>query len=106
MDDPLGLHALPAAQAITLHQKGGVAEPAQAGIQPEAGDTAADDEDIGAQGLRHERLPFGNKGQSITPSAAAVPHRKPPRAHDPCGLVDLWTCGRRDLAAMQATGLP
>ncbi|MNF75695.1 hypothetical protein D3C84_577730 [compost metagenome] len=77
VDDPLRLDALPAAQAIILHQKGGVADPAQAGIQPEAGDTAADDEDIGAQGLGHERLPSGNKGQSITLGAVTVPPEAP-----------------------------
>jgi len=53
VDDPLRLDALPAAERIALDQQGGEAFPAQAGVQPEAGDAAADDQDIGAEGVGH-----------------------------------------------------
>ena len=69
MDDALRLHALSAAKAVALHQQGGIAEPAQAGVEPEAGDAAADDEDIGAQGLGHGNAPSGNERRSITEPA-------------------------------------
>ena len=53
VDDALGLHALFAAKAAALDQQGAVAQAPQARVQPQAGDTAADDQDISAQGLRH-----------------------------------------------------
>ena len=62
MNDPLRLHALPAAQARRLHQERGEALATQTGIEPEAGDTAADDQDIGAESLGHERASKKNRG--------------------------------------------
>src|SRR5690606_19743333 len=57
VDDPLGFQALATAQAGALHQQAGVAGLAQPRVEPEAGHAAADDEDIGAQGLLgHARL--------------------------------------------------
>ena len=61
MDDALRFQALPAAQAAALHQHGGKALLAQAGVEPEAGDTAADDQDIGAERLGHERASAKNR---------------------------------------------
>ena len=61
VDDPLGFQALSAAEAGALHQYGGEALLAQAGIEPEAGDTAANDQDIGAESLGHARGLTGNR---------------------------------------------
>lgn len=61
MNDALRLQALPAAQAAALHQNGGEALLTQARIEPEAGDTAADDQYIGAERLGHERASAKNR---------------------------------------------
>ena len=61
MDDALRLQALPAAQAAALQQYGGEALLTQARIEPETGDTAADDQDIGAESLGHERASQKNR---------------------------------------------
>ena len=53
VDDALGFHALPAAEAGILHQQAGIAELAQARMQPETGDTAADDQHVRGKGLGH-----------------------------------------------------
>ena len=53
VDDALRFHALPAAEAGILHQQAGVAELAQARMQPETGDTAADDQHVRGKGLGH-----------------------------------------------------
>jgi hypothetical protein len=47
--------ALPTAQAGDFYQQGGKALAAQARIQPEAGDTTADDQNVSAQSLGHAR---------------------------------------------------
>jgi hypothetical protein len=68
VDDPLGFHALPAAESGVFHQQGGKALAAQARIQPETGDTAANDQDISAQGLGHAWISSGKQARSITAS--------------------------------------
>ncbi|MNY01085.1 hypothetical protein D3C86_1335990 [compost metagenome] len=47
VDDALGLHALPAAKAGAFHQHGRKTLAAQARVQPEAGDTSADNQNVG-----------------------------------------------------------
>ncbi|MCY1452408.1 hypothetical protein D9M71_693240 [compost metagenome] len=47
MDDPLGFEGLLATEAGAFHQHCRIAEPAQAGIEPEACDPSADDQHIG-----------------------------------------------------------
>jgi hypothetical protein len=53
MDDALGLHALPAAEAGAFHQHGRKTLAAQARIQPEAGDTSADNQNVGGNNGWH-----------------------------------------------------
>src|SRR5690606_12601265 len=71
VDDPLGLETLAAAEAGVFHQQGGVAQAAQAGVEPAAGDTAADDQDIGAERLGHAGARCGT-GAQYTGSVAAA----------------------------------
>ncbi|MNH29515.1 hypothetical protein D3C79_897510 [compost metagenome] len=53
MDDALGLDGLLAAKAGAFHQYCRVAQPAQAGIEPEACDPGADDQHVSGNGRWH-----------------------------------------------------
>ncbi|MNF61632.1 hypothetical protein D3C84_432840 [compost metagenome] len=53
VDDPLGLDALPAAEAGTFHQHGRITLATQACIQPEAGNTSADNQHVGGNNGWH-----------------------------------------------------
>ena len=53
VDDALGLHTLPAAEAGAFHQHGRKTLAAQARIQPEAGDTSADNQNVGGNNGWH-----------------------------------------------------
>jgi len=53
VDDALGLYALPAAEAGAFHQHGRKTLTAQARIQPEAGDTSADNQNVGGNNRWH-----------------------------------------------------
>ncbi|MCY1173489.1 hypothetical protein D9M73_136510 [compost metagenome] len=53
MDDALGLHTLPAAEAGAFHQHGRKTLATQARIQPEAGDTSADNQHVGGNNGWH-----------------------------------------------------
>ena len=66
MDDALGLHALPAAQCSLVDQQGGKTQSAQARVQPKAGDAAANDQDVGAEGFGHVQTSLGKRSRSIT----------------------------------------
>jgi len=53
VDDALRLQALPAAEAGAFHQHGRKTLAAQARIQPEAGDTSADNQNVGGNNGWH-----------------------------------------------------
>lgn len=53
MDDALGFDALPATQAGAFHQHGRITLATQARIQPEAGDSGADNQDVGGNNGWH-----------------------------------------------------
>jgi hypothetical protein len=53
VDDALGLHTLPAAEAGAFHQHGRKTLAAQTRIQPEAGDTSADNQNVGGNNGWH-----------------------------------------------------
>ena len=69
MDDALRFQTLPAAQAAALHQNAGKALLTQASVEPEAGDTTANNQDIGAERLGHERA-SAKTGAQYNASAA------------------------------------
>ncbi len=71
VDDALGFQALPAAERAAFHQHGGIAGAAQAGVEPEAGDTAADDQDIGMQSVGHARARRSKAEGEYKPTLAA-----------------------------------
>lgn len=53
VDDALGLQALPATETGAFHQHGRKPLAAQARIQPEAGDTSADNQNVGGNNGWH-----------------------------------------------------
>ena len=71
MDNALGLHALPAAQRCLFHQQRGIAQAAQTRIEPETGDAAANDQDIGAEGFGHGADLAEKQGRQYKPDNAS-----------------------------------
>ena len=55
MNDPLGLHALPAAQGGAFHQYRGKTLATQARVQPKASNPGADNQDVGGNNGWHGR---------------------------------------------------
>ncbi len=53
VNNPLGLDALATAKGAALHQQALVSRLAQPCIEPQAGNAAADDADVGVEGCAH-----------------------------------------------------
>jgi len=68
MNDALGLHALPASQGGVFHHHRGKPLAAQARIQPEAGNSGADNQNVGGNNGWHGQPQCSNQGAKYTDS--------------------------------------
>ncbi len=75
VDDPLGFHALSAAEAGAFHQHGGKTQALQASVEPETGDACADNQHIGGNSGWHAATSVSKtkpQVSSLRPQAASL----------------------------------